>query len=369
MSGFLLATSLFASSALFGPHSFDFSLPSWLDANAAETNSPGLSIALWDGQGEIQTATWGLADLELEVPVEPNHIFRVGSVTKPFTSMLVLQLIEEGRLELETPLAEVIADVPDEWHAVTIRQLLNHTSGIPNYTAQLRVLLRDVRLPTQGAEILDSLPSKALLFEPGSRFDYSNTNYVLLTWVVEAVDERRFGESLRARILEPLGLERTHYPTDTELIVGRVRGYRPLSASEWRLPWPISVTWPLGAGAIESSAADLVRFGRAVVDSELLDADTTEIMMSPTAVDEGDTSFYALGWIVSETPFGTVWEHAGGIFGFTAHLLICPERLWVIAGLANSEASRITPLVRDLFRDLAQEAGARETMRETQFAR
>jgi D-alanyl-D-alanine carboxypeptidase len=263
--------------------------------------------------------TWigssGLAELGTDRPVDPDGWFRAGSITKTFTAVVVLQLVGEGKLQLEAPAHEWLPEMPAE---VSVRQLLNHTSGLYNYTDDLpdpAGIVRDRYLHRDPHEALDVGLGKPRLFEPGSSWSYSNTNYTALGLLIETVTGNPYGDEVGERILQPLGLERTMLPgDDLDLPEPHARGYLDVHGELVELArFNASQAW--AAGELVSTAADLNRFYAAVLSGELLEPTEQGAMLNVVQTD--DSFGYGLGIERRRLPDGrVVWGHTGGIFGY-----------------------------------------------------
>ena len=227
---------------------------------------------------------------------------------------MVLQFVGEGKLRLDEPVGKWVPGVPD---AISLRQLLNHTSGPYNYTADLpadRHFL-DRYLHRDPAEALQSGLAKPRSFEPGASWSYSNTNYIVLGLLIQAVTGNAYGDEVRTRILQPLGLDRTLVPgDDVDLPEPHARGYLEVD-SEWVDLARFNPSQAWAAGEIVSTAANLNRFYAAVLGGELLAEPEQEAMLSVVPID--DSYGYALGIERRRLPDGqVVWGHTGGIFGY-----------------------------------------------------
>jgi D-alanyl-D-alanine carboxypeptidase len=245
-------------------------------------------------------------------PVEAGSWFRAGSITKSFTAVVVLQLVADGRLRLDEPVTEWLPGVPAD---VTLRQLLNHTSGLHSYTDDLpdaAGILRDRYEHWDPAETLAAAVTKPRV---DGGWSYSNTNYVALGLLIEAVTGQSYEDEVRARILEPVGLTRTQLPGDeAELPDPHLHAYLEVDGELVDLArFNASQAW--AAGALVSTAGDLNRFYAAVLGGELLGRDGLAAML--TGVPNGDGTAYGLGIGRETLPDGRVlWGHTGGIFGY-----------------------------------------------------
>ncbi|MGH2995203.1 MAG: serine hydrolase domain-containing protein [Gaiellaceae bacterium] len=228
--------------------------------------------------------------------------FRIGSVTKTFTATIVLQLAAEGRLRLGDTLERYLPGVVPKGNKITIRQLLNHRSGLANVTDYTLWLGRASRSPsTRPIDTLRFAASHPLTFPPGSQWRYSNTNYIALGLVIEKTTGRPYRQELEQRILEPLGLDRTELPKTRLLPDLDDEGENP------NVPW--------AAGAIVSDARDLSRFFAALLSGRILSEDSLAEMKQTVVVDPGPTGD-GLGIVSTELPCGRFWGHDGGILDY-----------------------------------------------------
>jgi D-alanyl-D-alanine carboxypeptidase len=308
-----------------------------LVAGVVEAGAPAAVALVRTGQGTWQGAS-GLSDLRTRRPARAGDRFRIGSVTKSFMAAVVLQLVGEDRLRLDDSLQQWLPGAVPDGERITIRQLLNHTSGLYNYTDDLlprltampaRQALRQMAArnfrPQQLVAIATSHPP---LFPPGTRFAYSNTNYILLGLVVEQVTGDRLAAQLHQRILVPLKLADTELPDSHQGIRGpHVHGYAPPDQSWLPSDGPaglVDVTqtnpsWSWAAGAMVSSATDLARFYQALLSGRLLDPGLLEAMQTTVDASEqfGAGAGYGLGLL--RLPLGCdgqVWGHGGELPGY-----------------------------------------------------
>jgi D-alanyl-D-alanine carboxypeptidase len=295
---------------------------------------PGVIARVQDGS-ETRLVAAGVSDLATGAALRPNDRFRVASITKTFVATVVLQLVEEGRLSLEEPVSRRLPGLLANGDTITVRQLLNHTSGLFNYTDDPTVLQGLVQnrvfTPRELVAIAETHPSTA---PPGTKWAYSNTNYVVAGLLVEAVTGHRVGQELRTRIFEPLGLEDTSFPVTSGKIPGyHAHGYVPSellppgSDATKFPPTPDgrfvdvtelnpSITW--AAGAIISNAPDLSRFYRALMTGRLLTPSMLREMKSTVPTDPTNPSGpgYGLGIVRVPTPCGVNWGHDGAWPGY-----------------------------------------------------
>ena len=302
---------------------------------------PGSAVIVARQGRSMFRRAYGLADAEFGVMLEPDMVFRVGSVTKQFTAALVLRMVERNELSLTAPVRQYLPDAPQSWRQITIEHLLSHTSGLPNYTA-----LPEYRSGTAEdltvRELVDRFRTLPLEFAPGTRFSYSNSGYVLAGAIVERVTGLAFAKAIREGLLSPLGLHHTHYDDPRRLLPRRARGYVQDGDELLNAPY-LSMTQPYAAGALVSTLDDLVAWDNALSAGRVLNPASLGRMFAPASLAGGRSTEYGLGWALSEYEGRPVAEHGGGINGFRAHVIrVASERVFV-AVLSNVERQDASP--------------------------
>ncbi|MBI5764168.1 MAG: serine hydrolase [Planctomycetes bacterium] len=303
-----------------------------LDCYPSATEPGAAVLVTVDGKTVLRKG-YGMADMEKGVKVTPDMIFRIASITKQFTSVSVLQLVQQGKVSLEDPITKYLPDFDTRGKTITVEHLLSHTSGLPNYTegsAYEKGMTRDLK----PAEIVKLVADKPLDFEPGSRFKYSNTNYVLLGMLIEKVSGRTYANNLKSSITKPLGLTDTRYSRNDGLTPRHARGYDQDSSGEWVPMRPLSMTQPFAAGAIESTVDDLAKWTHALAEGKALDPKLLERAWTPYKPSDRPSD-YGYGWFI-HTSSGERWiGHNGGINGFQSAAVWIPEKKVFVAILRN----------------------------------
>ncbi len=285
--------------------------------------APG-AVVYTRGPKGVRAAAAGRADLRKHTALTPAMRFRVGSITKSFVAVVVLQLAAEGELQLDDTVEEWLPGAVPNGTAITLRQLLNHTSGLPNYTANgsfLSAFSANRRRIWSPLELL-GYASGPLEFAPGSSWAYSNTNYVLLGLVIETATGRPLADELRARIFGPLNLSHTTLPTALAMPSPCAHGYmRPGNGliaipGKWLDVTAWHPSWIWAAGAIVSTAADVARFYSAVSSGRLLPAAQLAELRRTTEIGSGYA--YGLGITRLILPCGEAWGHTGGVPGYSS---------------------------------------------------
>lgn len=291
--------------------------------------APGALAELRDRRGRRQTAAAGVADIRTGAPVHPGSPFRIGSLTKPFTATVVLQLADERRVDLDAPVERYLPGVVrgggNDGRRITVRQLLQHTSGLPNVLDHLTPadILADPLRHWEARELVDIALRHPPEFEPGKGWSYSNTGYLLAGMIIERVTGRPYGAEIHRRVIAPLGLRDTVVPGDEPGVPGpHLRGYvRPGSDLVDMTRLNPSVAG--AAGNMISTASDLDRFFAALLRGRLLKPERLREMMRtrPTGQDTGSAYGLGLQWFpVTDRPGCArgFWGHGGDMIGFSA---------------------------------------------------
>ena len=297
---------------------------------------PGAALAVVRSGVPVLTYCHGMADLEWRQPVTPTTVFRVASLTKPFTALAILLLADEGLLDIDEPIAKYLPDHPDHWQAITIRHLLTHTSGIPNFVLRPGFAGRTSRIDHTDADVRALFATLPLDFEPGSRYGYSNSGYRLLDMIAAEVSGTKFADLLADRVFVPAGMTDSRVLTDADIVPERASGYRRVEGGFANAPY-VSLTVPGGAGGVGSTLADLLRFDAALRHGAFSDVRLHERMFRPVRLNGGRTEGYGLGWALSTYRGRHIKHHAGGIEGFSCLYLRIPEEDASVVMLTNLE--------------------------------
>jgi len=309
-----------------------------LDAVVA-AGVPGAVLLVRDGARTIGVAS-GRADVERLEPMRVSDRFRVGSVTKPFVATVVLQLAGEGRLGLADPVERWLPGVVPNGAAITVRQLLDHTSGLFDFAADPGFVAQAFRDPLRDwspREIVAVATAHPPAFAPGAGWAYSDTNYFVLGLIVEAATGHTLAAELRSRILAPLRLRATSLPAGPDIAGRHAHGYFLRPTTDVTVGSP-SVQW--AAGALVSNARDLARFFRALLGGRLLRPDLLELMTTTVAAPQlGPGQAYGLGLQKVPERCGVLWGHTGASPGYVADALNARDAGRQVVVLANATGS------------------------------
>lgn len=309
---------------------------------------PGAAVLIADARNVIFRGARGRANLELGVPLNPDQVFRIASVTKMFTAAAILKLAESGKLSLDDPLAKYFPDAPSS-AGITIRELLNHTAGVSDVAKdpQPGYSRRDLDLQSRVASLLQ----RPLTFPPGTGWAYSNSGFMLLGAVIERVTGKPWAEAYQDLLFEPLGLKQTRFDERSRLMPGRVAGYTtdPSTHAVSNAPY-ISMTLPATAGALVSSVDDLWLWMRALTSGRVVKTDSFQQMVTPGPILPGASPAhrYGLGMYLWRVRGETVIGHTGQIDGFASAVGYLPGRGIIVVVLANDDTFDAQTLSRRL---------------------
>jgi D-alanyl-D-alanine carboxypeptidase len=297
-------------------------------------NTPAVSIAIVR-DGKIAYAKgYGVADLENQVPATSKTVYEIGSVTKQFTATLVMKLVEEGKVKLDESIRTYLPETPESWKDVTVRHLLTHTSGIKSYT-DVAAFGEKALYPVTPESFLEFVKQQTPDFKPGESWKYNNSGFFLLGLLIEKLEGKPYGEVLKARIFNPLGMTSTTMNDPAEIIPNRAKGYSVMGATRRNAPY-IDMGWPYAAGALVSTVEDLAKWDAALYGESILKQSSLKQMWTPVKLNTGVARPYGFGWSFAEANGVQVIEHGGAIPGFKAMISRYPSKKLTVIVLANA---------------------------------
>ena len=270
---------------------------------------------------------YGYANLEWAIPNDPATIFRLGSLTKQFTAASILLLEERGKLKTSDPVSAYLPDAPAAWAKISIFNLLTHSSGIPNFTAFPDYPAKEA-VRTTPDQLVAWIEAKPLEFQPGQKWDYSNSNYAVLGLLIEKVSGQKYQDFLQQNIFGPLKMSHSGYDSAGAIIPHRASGYTPGPDGPQNASY-VDMSVPYAAGALYSTTHDLQLWEDALFGGRLLSAVSLKKMTTPFLND------YAMGLGVGQSGGHPVISHTGGIEGFSTYLVYYPDERMTIAILGN----------------------------------
>lgn len=303
-------------------------------AHMARHQVPGVAVLVMRDGEVVRQQGYGHANLEHHVPVTPDTVFQSGSLGKQFTAAGILLLAQDGKLELDDPLPRHFPDAPAAWQAITLRQLLAHTSGIQDYEAAGGL---DLRRDYTDEELLAIFYGMPMDFEPGTRWSYSNTGYVLLGILTTRLSGMHWSDFQADRLFRPLGMATARGISERDIVPNRAAGYEPDEAgAPANQAWVAPTLNRVADGALYFSIRDLAAWERALERREFLSADHFAAWWSPAQLADGSRFPYGFGWFLGEQRGHPVIEHGGSWQGFRAAIVRYPAQRVAVAVLANS---------------------------------
>jgi CubicO group peptidase (beta-lactamase class C family) len=313
----------------------------YLQAELARQRIPGLSVAVLRGDSLVLARGYGWADVEHRVPASDSTVYQSGSVGKQFTAAAIVLLAEEGRLGLDDPVRRHLPDGPAAWDAITLRHLLTHTSGLPDYADSTL----DYRRDYTEDDLLRLAVTLPVEFPPGTRWSYSNTGYVLLGAVIRRVTGAFYGDFLRDRIFQPLGMRTARIISEQEIVPNRSDGYRLVDGRLAHQEWVAPTLNTAADGSLYLTVRDLARWAIGLNHRRVPSARGLETSWTPVTLRSGGTYPYGLGWDLSEQRGRRRIGHGGSWQGFRTSIQRYPEfdlTVMVLANLAEAEPEALS---------------------------
>jgi len=298
------------------------------------------SVLVARGSQVLFSKGYGSADLEWNIPNSPTTKFRLGSVTKQFTAACILLLEQRGKLSVNDPVKKYLPDAPAAWDKITTFNLLTHTSGIPSFTS-FPDYAKLEPFPTTAEQLVARFRDKPLDFEPGEKWRYSNSGYVLLGYLIEKITGGSYEKFVTENIFVPLGMKDSGYDSNSAVIAHRASGYVPGPHGLQNAGF-IHMSVPHAAGALYSTTEDLLKWEQGLFGGKLLSAASLEKMTTPFKDN------YAFGLQVETKGGRKVIEHGGGIEGFNTELAYYPEDKLTVVTLANVNGQAVTDIATKL---------------------
>jgi CubicO group peptidase (beta-lactamase class C family) len=312
-----------------------------------ETEGPGAAWLVAKEGKVIARGARGMADVARKEPLTPEHVFRIGSITKQFTAVAILQLVEQGALKLNDDLTRFIPDYPVNEGMITVEHLLNHTSGIKSYTSMPEFDEETQQKRVSPREIMDLFKDQPHDFEPGSQWSYNNSGYVLLGLIIERVSGMPYQDYVEKQIFSRLNMRNSHYGRDDVQVPGHATGHAK-GPEGWAEAMPLSMTWPYSAGSLLSTVDDLHAWNTAVMSGKVVKKELLQMAHTPTTLITGRTFPYGYGWSLAQVQGSPTIEHGGGINGFVCNGIFLPEEDMYVIVLTNQETDMADDLAARL---------------------
>ena len=288
-----------------------------------KTNETGVSALVAKDGNVIYRKAFGKADLELDVNMTSKNVFEVGSITKQFTSVAILMLLEEGKLSLDDEITKFIPTYPTNGKKITIHHLLTHTSGIKSYTSMQR-FGEVMTIDETPLKFIDFFKNEPMDFDPGEKYLYNNSGYFILGYIVEKVSGISYPKFIQERIFDAIDMKSSYYGSHKKLIKNRASGYQ--KGAEFSNAQYISLTLPYAAGSIMSNVDDMLKWQTAITNNVFLKKATIDKAFTNYTLINGDKINYGYGWSINEINDVSTIEHGGAIPGYLSMGVFVPSK-------------------------------------------
>jgi CubicO group peptidase (beta-lactamase class C family) len=308
---------------------------------------PGLAVGVYSRGRVLLAKGYGLANVELSVPVKPETLFQSGSVGKQFVSAAMMMLVEDGRVSLDDSITKYFPGAPAAWQPIQIKNLLSHTSGLAEYETPERTKPGgpfDMHADYTEDELVKNAEALPIENAPGEKWNYRNTNYMLLGILIHKVTGKRYAEVLRERIFAPLGMTSTRLISESDIIPNRAAGYELDGTAIKNQEW-VSPTFNSTAdGTLYFNVPDLAKWDAALYGTRLLKQSSLDRMWTVYPLNDGqpNPAGYGFGWQIGQQQGHKLIEHSGGWQGFTCHIARYPDDALSVVVLTNLDSARPT---------------------------
>lgn len=318
MAAFISALAMLgaASPAISAPNPDEFrkQVDRFVTAEMETEKVPGAAIAVLHNGEIIVAKGFGKANIEHDVPVARDTIFQLGSVGKMFTAATVLLEVEQGSMKLDDPISKYLGDVPASWRPITIRHILTHTSGIPNYRTDF-----DLQRNYSDDELVALARSLPLDFAPGARWKYSDRAYALLGIIVKKTAGKSYQDILHSQVFQPLGMKTARGISDRDIVLHRAAGYESVDGVLKNQDWVSPTLNATADGSLYMSLDDMIAWARGVEKGAVLSGDSWKQTYTAVRLNSGKTYPYGFGWFVEEAGGAPRYQHSGGWQGFSTY--------------------------------------------------
>lgn len=346
----LFVCLLFACASIaLAQSSIDSAVADYVKGEMERQHIPGLALLVTRDGEIIRSEGFGLANVELQVPVKSETIFQSGSVGKQFTATAVMMLVEAGKIGLNDPLTKYFPEAPPSWKNVTVRELLSHTGGFSDYPKNFN-FRKDWTEP-QLIKLVESIP---LAYPPGTKWEYSNLGYLTLGILIHRVSGEFYGDFLQERIFRPLEMQTTRVISEADIIPNRAARYRLVKGELKNQEWVAPAMNTTADGSLYFSIVDLSKWDSALYEGKLLKRSSFDLMWTPMKLKNGqpNKAGYGFGWFIEERNGHRCIHHDGSWQGFeTAIDRYVDDHLSVVAltNLAGSKPGEITKHVAEMY--------------------
>jgi CubicO group peptidase (beta-lactamase class C family) len=293
----------------------------------------------------VYLKAFGKANIELGVDMTTDKVFQIGSMTKQFTGVAILMLEEQGKLSVGDPVSKFIPDYP-AGNKITLHHLLTHTSGIKDFT-KMKTLGEISQKEMTPQQMVDFFKNEPVDFQPGEKYDYNNSGYVLLGYIVELASGMTYKDFIQKNIFDKAGMSNSGYATDRMIVKNRAYGYHEKEYG-YVNKTNINYSVPFASGSLMSTAEDMLKWQNAITANLLLKPETSAKAFSKYKLNSGEESNYGYGWRMTDINTVAVREHGGSIFGYKSMGVYIPGKDIYVLGFSNCDCNSPTQTTRDI---------------------
>ena len=324
---------------------FESKVDSLLTHIFQDKDGPGGVFMVSKNGKSIYKKAFGNANIELGVKMESENVFQLGSMTKQFTAVAILMLTEQGKINLQAPISTYIPDYPIG-NKISIHQLLTHTSGIKDFT-KMKSLNQIAQQKLSPKQMVDFFKNEPTDFNPGEKFEYNNSGYVILGYIIELVSGDTYENYINKNIFEKIGMTHSRYASDVTIIKNRAYGYQQKTTG-YVNKTAISFSIPFSSGALMSTVDDMLLWQNALNKEVLLKPETIKKAFTKYKLNNGEPFNYGYGWHLKDIDGIATREHGGSIFGFKTMGVYIPDQDIYVLGLSNCDCNSPTQVVKDI---------------------
>ncbi|WP_431610940.1 serine hydrolase domain-containing protein [Chryseobacterium sp. 'Rf worker isolate 10'] len=324
---------------------YEKKIDSIIQTEFGNKNEPGGVFLITQNGKNLYRKAFGKANLELNVNMTPDNVFQIGSMTKQFTAIAILMLEQEGKLNVNDPVSQYIKEYPNG-DKITIHHLLTHTSGIKDFT-KIKSLSSIAQKDMKPEEMVNFFKNEPVDFAPGEKFDYNNSGYVVLGYIIELVSGTSYEDFIKKNIFDKIGMSHSYYASDRKVIPQRAYGYHKKEQG-FVNKTVISFSIPFSSGSLMSTADDMLKWQQALNQNLLLNLKETQKAFQKYKLNNGEEFTYGYGWHLKEINGIPDREHGGSIFGFKSMGIYIPSEDIYMIGFSNCDCHSPTEVTRNI---------------------
>lgn len=309
------------------------------------SNTPGAVFLISKNGNIIYKKAFGIANLELNVPMKTDNVFKIGSITKQFTAIAILMLLEQGKLNLTDQITKFIPDYPTNGNKITIHHLLTHTSGIKDYT-KVKGINAISQKNMSPIELIDFSKNEPIDFIPGEKYKYSNSAYVVLGHIIEKITGKSYANFVEEKIFKKAKMTNSKYASQKEIIKKRASGYQKKDVYINRMDFSISLAY--SGGGLMSTVLDMFKWQEAIKNNILINKETTKKAFTNYTLNNGEHINYGYGWHIKTINNNKTFEHGGAIWGFKSMGIYLPDLDVYVIALTNCLCNSPTMITRKI---------------------